>query len=397
MNGEKPSEEKRSFLRRWWAAILASKFLAVSIAAHLLFGLGATIYVVQRYQGSRKLNFKDGPPTNSASKRAMEHQVSMAKKKTAMSAPAQAKRITTVGLSKVALPDMPSMPSATTVTANRMSGMGGIGNGPGAGGGTGGGGMGGGGGGGLTMFGLRDNRGGGLVGTFYDLKQTSDGKASGMDVGRYSETVARFTANWDVGVLAPFFKGPTPLYMAQLYIPVMNADEGPKAFDLAKKVQPKMWVVHYKGDVTPPESGKFRFVGKSDDLIIVRFQGRVVLDWSQPDAGKLSSWQPKEKAYPYPGTNNYGCMPGDWIDVEGGKSYPVEILIGERPGGFFSAYLMLEKEGERYEKRDGLPKLPLFRVADVSAPSHKKDTPWFATGGPVWKAAIKYTSLPTLR
>ena len=139
--------------RGLWAKILASKFLVVSIAAHLLFGAGATLYVVQRYQANRKLTFKGGTPVTNPSKRAMEHKVSMAKKKKTMSAPAQAKRITTSGLSKVSLPDMPTMPTATSVTANKMAGMGGFGTGVGP---PGGGGMGGGGGGaGINFFGLR--------------------------------------------------------------------------------------------------------------------------------------------------------------------------------------------------------------------------------------------------
>ena len=139
--------------RGLWAKILASKFLVVSIAVHLLFGAGATVYVVQRYQANRKLNFKGGAPVTNPSKRAMEHKVAMAKKKNSMSAPAQARRITTSGLAKVALPDMPAMPSANTVTANRMAGMGGFGTGVGP---PGGGGMGGGGGGaGINFFGLR--------------------------------------------------------------------------------------------------------------------------------------------------------------------------------------------------------------------------------------------------
>jgi len=139
-----------------WTKILASKFLVVSIVVHLLFGAGAAVYVVQRYQSDRKLTFKAGPPTSNPSKRAMEHKVSVAKKKNSMSAPAQARRITTSGLAKVALPEMPSMPTATTVTANKMAGMGGFGTGVGPAGGSGGGGMGGGGGGsGVNFFGLR--------------------------------------------------------------------------------------------------------------------------------------------------------------------------------------------------------------------------------------------------
>ncbi|MDQ3622878.1 MAG: VWA domain-containing protein [Verrucomicrobiota bacterium] len=120
--------------RRFREKILASKFLIVSIAVHLLFALGATYFVVQQIQAKRKLTFTAGPPVANPSKRAIEHKVSMARKKTTMSAPAQAKRITTAGLAKFALPEMPSMPSATDVLPNRMAGLGGTGQGFGAGG-----------------------------------------------------------------------------------------------------------------------------------------------------------------------------------------------------------------------------------------------------------------------
>ena len=133
----------------FWTAILGSKFLLVSIAVHLLGGVGATYYVVQSIAAKRKLTFAGGPPAVNASQRALEHKVSMAKKKNTMSAPAQAKRITTTGLSKVALPEMPSMPNATDVLPNRMAGMGGTGTGFGFGGG--GMGTGGGGGGGFML------------------------------------------------------------------------------------------------------------------------------------------------------------------------------------------------------------------------------------------------------
>jgi hypothetical protein len=118
-----------------WQKIIASKFLVVSIIVHVLFGVGAAVYVVQSQQAKRVQTFKGGPPTVSPSSRALEHKVSMAKKKASMSAPAQAKRISVAGaLSKVALPEIMTMPSATTVVPNRMGGMGGNGMGMGIGG-----------------------------------------------------------------------------------------------------------------------------------------------------------------------------------------------------------------------------------------------------------------------
>ena len=156
MNSESPPDSTPKKPRAsFWATILASKFLLVSIIVHVLFGAGATIYVVQRYQANRKLSFQGGPPVVNASSRALEHKVSMAKKKNTMSAPAQAKRITTAGLSKIALPEIVTMPNATQVVPNRMGGIGGTGTGIGAGGM---GGTGGGGGGGFAMPNVMNDR-----------------------------------------------------------------------------------------------------------------------------------------------------------------------------------------------------------------------------------------------
>jgi hypothetical protein len=145
---EEHAEDDPPKRRFHWKTLIASKFLIISIVVHLLGGVGATFYVVQRIQGKRKLTFQGGPPVVNASQRALEHKVTMAKKKASMSAPAQAKRITTTGLAKIALPEMPSMPHATEVLPNRMAGMGGTGTGLGFGGG----GLGSGGGGGGFML-----------------------------------------------------------------------------------------------------------------------------------------------------------------------------------------------------------------------------------------------------
>src|SRR5690349_349980 len=107
---EPPVAHASSSKPPWIAAILGSKFLMISIAVHILFGVAAAYWVVQRYQANRKLTFKAGPPSPNPSSRALEHKVQMQKKQSTMSAPSIAKRITTTGLSKVALPEVPAMP-----------------------------------------------------------------------------------------------------------------------------------------------------------------------------------------------------------------------------------------------------------------------------------------------
>jgi hypothetical protein len=134
------------------AAFTGGKVLALVIGLHVVAGIGAGYIIVSQYAAKRKLTFSGGPPTTNPSQRALEHKVAMGKKRNVMSAPAQAKRITTSGFAKVALPDMPTLPSASDVMPNRMAGMGGMGFGPGGGGG---GGLGSGGGGDVNFFGLR--------------------------------------------------------------------------------------------------------------------------------------------------------------------------------------------------------------------------------------------------
>ncbi len=114
--------------------------------------MGATYFIVQRISAKRKVTFQSGPPSINPSNRALEHKVSMAKKKKTGGAPPQAKRIVSAGIAKVSLPDLPSIPTANTVLPGMVTGLGGAGFGTGMGFGSGAGsGMGG----GFSFFGFR--------------------------------------------------------------------------------------------------------------------------------------------------------------------------------------------------------------------------------------------------
>lgn len=389
-----PSPPKRT-LRR----MLGDKrFLAISIAAHVLFIAVAAFLVVQTITAKRKLTFTSAPPSPNPSQRALEHQVHMAKKQNTMSAPAQPKRITTTGLAKVALPEMPAMPTSD-LTPSKMAGMGGAGFGLGAAGSAGGKG---GGGGPVPFFGLR-NSGAGLAGTFYDLKQDRDGKPSDMAPRPgekdgwagineptnkiYDEAVLKLIRNsMNESSMAKYFRGAAPLYTTQIFMPSMDAKSGPGAFNLADKVQPRRWIVVYSGKVTPSESGSYRFVGWADDILVVRFDNRVVLDGCLTNLTNRS----RKKTYPLdPFQHPLETPVGETFEVRSGISYDMEIVIGERPGGQFSAFLLLEKDGVASEKNSaGGPKLPIFKLAASPMPAHAPGLPSVApdTSWSVWKA-----------
>lgn len=254
----------------------------------------------------------------------------------------------------------------------------------GSGGGMGGGRM------GSGFFGSKKmNQTGALVGRFYDLKQTRTRKPSGVSPDEYHRIFRKFVSEgWNPGILNDYFRAPKPLYSTQIMIPNMSADEGPKAFDMDKEVQPSRWLVHYTAKVSPPESGRYRFVGAGDDVMVVRFNRKVVLDrcWYQAD----QEWSPKKNYdYGWTGIPN-GFAQGDAIDVREGEWYDLEILIGEQPGGLVFACLLMEKEGEEYTRdAKGNPILPVFRLADMAMPELQPGQtlpPYFPTG-PIWKAA----------
>ncbi len=385
------TQPRRSSKPAWIAAILGSKVLVISVAVHLLFGVAAAYWVVQRYQANRKLTFKAGPPSPNPSSRALEHKVQMAKKQSTMSAPSIAKRITTTGLSKVALPDMPAMPKLAAPPV-KMAGAGGVdvsfnpgGTATSSGGGAGGA--------AVPFFGFKEAKGGGmLTGHLYDLKQFKNGTPSKLDEQNgYPGEIARFVnSGFNEANFEKYFVGPNPLFTSQIFIPKIKSEQGPLAFGLGGRVQPKMWVVVYRGNVIPPEGGTYRFVGICDDILVVRFNGRIVLD-----AGSMTpSGHAPQKFYAGDGIQlksdmgwYKGSGRGEPFQVQGGQSYPIEIMIGEWPGGDFKAWLQIEKEGVEYEKDSkGVPILPIFKLAASEVPHPVSEAPVFAKNGPIWKA-----------
>ena len=240
-----------------------------------------------------------------------------------------------------------------------------------------------------TFFGQKEQTASGFVGTFYDLKQTRAGKPSNVSPDEYHTIFRKFVReHWRESVLAEYFRAPQKLYTPQIFIPNMSADEGPRAFDLADKVKPSRWLVHYQARVAPPADGTYHFVGGGDDVLVVRFNGKTVLDrcWQQQD----EEWKTaRNYDYGYTGIP-HGFARGDALRLKAGQFYDMEVLIGEQPGGLVFFSLLLEEEGVEY-RRDGRgnPILPVFRLAGgpLPEPSDGQTFPPYEPVGPVWKAA----------
>jgi hypothetical protein len=260
-----------------------------------------------------------------------------------------------------------------------------------------------------------------LTGTFYDLKQDRNGKSTNVGeatafndiVNQSREILHDFVKRgWNERDLAKFYQAPQKLYQTKIFMPSMGANEAPKAFGCEKEVQSSRWVVVYRGTVRPPKTGKYRFVGAGDDVLAIRFAGKMVFDYGYESAtanlklhGNLSrlkddsdrDWKRLRRELTMPSpveirpqgslrlVNDIGGLAvGLEFEANASTDYPIEILISEIPGGLFAAYLMIEEVGATYQKDgSGSPILPVFRLD--SNPPPPGEGPAFDPDGPVWK------------
>lgn len=128
----------------------------------------------------------------------------------------------------------------------------------------------------------------------------------------------------------------------------------------------------YKGKLVYPEDIRFRFWGFGDDVLVLRVGGKVVLNgcWHSEGTttyittigGKWDSTSSDDAQYYY---GNNKARVGDWIELKAGEPVDMELMIGEVPGGVFSAMLTVQVEGVDYPKnRQGGPILPMFTTTE---------------------------------
>jgi hypothetical protein len=144
-------------------------------------------------------------------------------------------------------------------------------------------------------------------------------------------------------------------------------------------VKPKHWVAYYKGTISAPETGQYRFCGFGDDVLLVRIKRRLVLDASYPVwEGKFTNWHSRDKnnrKYPMAGVQ---MVIGDWIKLTKGEPEEIEVFFGECPGGTFSCQLLIEQKGKSYpqapytyKSKSGetmtgsRPILPIFKTKEI--------------------------------
>lgn len=228
----------------------------------------------------------------------------------------------------------------------------------------------------------RDNNA--LIGIFYDLKQTQKREPTGMDPGQYCTVFREFLEkNWDESVLNRYFRCTRALYLTQLFIPVISADKGPAAFGVEKLVKPRLWMVHYKGQVMPPQDGTYRFSGIGDDILAVAINGKTVL----VSCWVHGNWPWKPKVAGGARVEGEVLNYGDWIQLKKDTPVDMDVLIGECPGGQCCDFLLYQRQGTTYKMdADNNPILPIFQLAefDTKPVANVYLAPPFAPGTEIW-------------
>jgi hypothetical protein len=363
---------------------LGGEGLALSVLVHIVLVLIAIVWVVSTVTdgaGKKDPNaFATGAGGGAGGPKAKEFKTKLQPKNIKSLAKTNTRITSKNANASLAVASLPSM-SNPLLSAGAIGGGASKGFGGGSGGGIGGGkGVGAGGGRNfVSLFGMKGSSLGasGLIGTLYDLKQTADRKPTSAapantGIAPYRTSVREFLeSGWSAGRLQRFFKSPDKLVSGQLFITGRSADDAPKAFEVEKLMKPSRWVVHYRCYVEMPSSMPFRFVGSGDDFLIVRWNRKIALDdgyetylaggGNYKDFGVKVTQEFKVDRRP---GGLHRLKAGPWIQVTKGTKVPVEVLIGETPGGVFDCYLAIEvaksstKVNGQYE---GEGKLKLFR------------------------------------
>lgn len=223
-----------------------------------------------------------------------------------------------------------------------------------------------------TLFGNTSPLLGALEGTLIDFKQ--DRFQENLPTKGWMEAGGNFLRNFDLKEFRKFFNSPKKLYATHFYIPMMSADEAPRAYGVENLVAPSHWVAIYQGKFRSEHGGVFRFVGTADDILIVGVDGETVLSAGFPQYNP-SKWTPKkEPRYEPPAVSEYlpKLTEGDWFKLQANLPIDITVLVGEIPGGDFASYLFIQERGVKYDTtQQGRPILPVFKLKEFSRAEKK--------------------------
>ena len=208
-----------------------------------------------------------------------------------------------------------------------------------------------------------------LQGTIYDLKIDPKHKQTEMNQQTYTNIVHNVVLHgWDQNLLTPYYKASKSLYTPAIWIPTTPSPNTAIAMNLSNELTPTFWVGWYHAKITPAHAGKFHFVGFGDDILVVSLNGNTVLDGSlwpvTPAAQKMpwpySSWS---RVCTFHGQDYGKLRVGDSFVVNSIESVTIDILMGDEPGGWYGAFLLIADDSKNYPVGPaGVPLYPIFQI-----------------------------------
>ncbi len=218
----------------------------------------------------------------------------------------------------------------------------------------------------ISVFGSGQSIGNDFEGTLYDFKLDRRGKPRSVapGFGDVRKAVGKFIrSGWKTSTLARFYRSPNKLYSPTIMVPPLPSDFGPWAFN-APEIAGYFYMLHYKGQLVHPKGGRFRFWCMGDNFMVVRVNGRVVLDFANIFS---AYWDGKDSKRTGEYMGHWVAYAGQWMDLEPGVPQEMEVIFGEATGGLFGAMLCIEEEGVDYPSNfAGGPLLPIFKTAELT-------------------------------
>jgi hypothetical protein len=221
----------------------------------------------------------------------------------------------------------------------------------------------------IDLFGSFSGSANFLQGTVYDLKIKPNHTPTGMNQATYTNLLHSFLVKgWDESVLAPFYKASKRLFTPAIWIATTKSEDCAKEMHLDNELSSTYWVGWYHTKITPSQAGSFRFVGFGDDILLVAVNGQTVLD------GSLWPVAPVKQTMPWPDADwsvfckfkgqNYGKLRvGDSFVVNTLEPVTIDVLMGDEPGGWYNAFLLIADNGKKYPiSPEGVPQYPIFQI-----------------------------------
>lgn len=200
----------------------------------------------------------------------------------------------------------------------------------------------------LTQFGYSGRAAGTLEGTLIDLKRDEDGDPTNLNsLNQRIEAIRNFTdSSWSISRLTnKYYSAEKKLYASYWIIPMGPADKAPQSFGVGGEIEPSGLVAIYEGTYKPTEDMFIRFCGAADDAIIVRFNSRIVFDGSRNNGYSDFDLNNHRRGPPIAGMNTQTTY-GDWISLRAGRTYDLNVLLAEVPGGVFGCMLFYQIRGD---------------------------------------------------